>query len=570
MSDELQSRESDLQRYLGDRPLTLNRRDLLAAFGATVASVAIGSGAIAAPRSRSELRALAQGTGPTAKIVVASGLDLDELDPHYFKSIPAYYAVANLYDNLFAYDYTTQADGGLYPKQEPDGSWTLLPWLLESWNVSTDQKTLTFKLRKDVVFSDGSPVTAKDVKATWDRGVSDTSVYSKLVFNLMTVMTPDQIAMPDDYTIVLTLQKPTVFALKMIAVNVVSIMSAKAIDAHKTADDPTAHNYFHTNALGSTAYVLNKWTPGVEWELAPNPNYWNKSALKNGGVLYRTIPSAQERLSLLQNGDVDVAFDLLPKDMAGLKNNANIALFNYAIPWPQFLGMNNRIPPFNNVDVRRAVSHAIPYQTIIDQVMFGFAKPCKSPVAEGMPTSDYSFWNYDGGPAKAKQILDGLGIKSFSFDLAVRIGFPTHEQIAVWIQSAMQQAGGNVNIVKMTDAEYLQKFNAGSLQAFIAEWYSWVNDPIYHIYWNFYSKATATNGVGYNNLQVDQIIDAAMYETDLAKRAALSKQAQQIIVSEAPWGLLYTINYVVAARKNVSGFNWNTDTATRYWMVSKS
>lgn len=570
MSAERENAKIDLTRYLGDRPLTINRRHLLGMFGATVASVAIGGGLVdAAPTTRGELRKLAQETGPTAKIVIANGQDLDELDPHYFKSIPSYYAVANLYDNLFAYDYVQQEDGGLFPKQEADGGWTLLPWLLESWEVSDDQKTLTFKLKPGLVFSDGSPLTAADVKATWDRGVSDTSVYSKLVFNLMTVTTPDQIAAPDDATVVVTLEQPTVFALKMIATNVVTIMSDEALTANATADDPTAHNYFKTNPLGSTAYTLSKWTPGVEWELAPNPNYWNKDALKNGGVLNRTIPSPQERLSLLVNGDVDIAFDLLPKDMAGLRDHPDIQLFDFTIPWPQYLGMNNRIPPFDNVDVRRAVSHAIPYQTIIDQVMFGFAKPCKSPVAEGMPTSDYSFWAYDGGPAKAKEILEGLGLTNFTFDMAVRIGFPTHEQIAVWIQSAMQEAGANVNILKMTDAEYLEKFNSGALQTWVGEWYSWVNDPMYHIYWNFHSKATATNGVGYSNPRVDEIIDTGMYEPDQAKREALSKEAQQIIVDEAPWGLLYTINWVVAARKNVKGYQWNTDTAAKYWMVSK-
>ena len=150
-----------------------------------------------------------------------------------------------------------------------------------------------------------------------------------------------------------------------------------------------------------------------------------------------------------------------------------------------------------------------------------------------MPTSDFSFWHYDGGPAKAKEILDSLGIKDFSFDLAVRIGFSVHEQIAVWIQSAMAEAGGKVNIVKMTDAEYLEKFNSGALHAFIAEWYSWVNDPIYHIHWNFNSRATATNGVGYSNPRVDQIIDEAMYEPDPVKREALSKEAQKIIVTRS-------------------------------------
>ena len=560
----------DLSKYLGDRPLTIDRRHLLALFGATVAGIALREGVGAAPYSRKELLALAQETGPTAKIVIANGLDLDELDPHYFKSIPSYYAVANLYDNMFAYDYTTQADGGNFPVQEADGSWKMLSWLAETWEVSDDSMTITLHLRPGLTFQDGTPLTAKDVKATWDRGVSDTSVYSKLVFNLMTVMTPEQITTPDDSTVVVQLEKPTVFALKMMGTNVLNIMSAAAIEENASADDPTAHNFFKTNPFGSTAYTLAKWTPGVEWELAPNPNYWNAEALKNGGILNRTIPTAQERLSLLQNGDVDISFDLLPKDMAALRDDPNVQLFDFVIPWPQFLSMNNRIPPFDNVDVRRAVSHAIPYQTIIDEVMFGFAKPVKSPIAEGMPTSDFSFWAYDGGPAKAKEILDGLGMTDFSFDIAVRVGFPTHEQIAVWIQSAMAEAGATVNILKMTDAEYLEKLNSGALQTAIAEFYSWVNDPIYHLYWNFHSRATATNVPGYSNPHVDEIIDSAMYETDLAKREELSKEAQQIIVDEAPWGLLYQTDFVVAARKNVSGFNFNPDTAARYWMVSKA
>jgi peptide/nickel transport system substrate-binding protein len=583
-----EEKKTDITRYLGTAPIELTRRNLFGIFGGAVAAIAFGQGIEASPaRSHAELRRLAQETGPTAKIVIVDGQDLDELDPHYFKGIPSYYAVANLYDMVFGYDYVTQEDGGLFPVQEENGDWKLMPWLLDSWQVSEDGLTLTFQLKQGLTFSDGAPLTAKDVVATWQRGVSDTSVYSKLVFNLMTVMTPDQIIHGDDpaasavaspvadqasapdSTVIVRLEKPTPFALKMIATNVVSIMSDEALTANATEADPTAHEFFHSNSLGSTAYTLGSWTPGVEWELAPNPNYWNPDVLKNGGVINRVIPSPQERLSLLQNGDADIAFNLLPKDIATLAEDPNISIFNFVIPWNWFLGMNNRIPPFDNVDVRRAVSHAIPYETIIQEVMAGYASESKSPVGTGMPTSDFSFWHYDGGPAKAKEILEGLGISDFSFDLAVRIGFATHEQIAVWIQSAMAEAGGTVNILKMTDAEYLEKFNAGALHAFIGEWYSWINDPIYHLHWNFNSAATGTNGVGYSNPRVDEIIAAAMYEPDAAKREALSKEAQQIIVDEAPWGLLFQINYVVAARNNIKGFQWNTDTATRYWMVSK-
>jgi peptide/nickel transport system substrate-binding protein len=478
--------------------------------------------------------------------------------------------MSNAYDNIFAHPYTKQDDGGLTPEVDENGDWKLEPWLLESWEVSDDQKTLTFKVKDGLTFQDGSPLTAKDLKATWDRGVSPTSVYSNLVFNLMTLSSPDQITTPDDSTVVLSLEQPTAFALKMLATNVLNIMSAASIEEHSTDADPTGHEWFAKNTFGSAAYTLTKWTPGVEWELSPNENFWNKEAVLNGGVLNRTIPSPQERLSLLQNGDVDIAFDLLPKDLSDLAGNPDVAVLNFEIPWPQYLGMNNRIPPFDNVDVRRALSHAIPYQTIIDQVMFGYAAELKSPVASGMPTSDYSFWAYDGGPEKAKEILDGLGMSDFSFDMAVRTGFPTHEQIAVWIQSSMAEAGATVNILKMTDAEYLEKFNSGALQAWVGEWYSWVNDPIYHMNFNFNSAATATNGTGYSNPKVDELINNAMYEPDKAKRDQMSLDAQKIIVDEAPWGLLYQINYVVATRANVQGFQYNPDTTAKYWLVSKS
>lgn len=559
--------ELTLVHMYGDRPWLLNRRRLLGVLGAAVAGAALGSSAEAAPGAGN--RRSGGAAQETGKIVTADNGDVDNIDLHYFKSIPGYYAVANLYDNLFGYEYAEAESGGLKPVEESPGNWKLLPWLLESWEVSPDSKTITFKLRNDVVFSDGTPLTARDVKATWDRGVSDASVYSKLVFNLMTVARPDQITTPDDFTVVVTLDQPTVFALKMIATNVLSIMSAEAIEANATAEDPTGANFFQKNAVGSAAYVMTNWTPGVEWTFDVNPNYWNKDVLKNAGVLNRMIPNPQERLSLLQNGDIDVAFHLLPKDLGGLRENPDIVLYDFRVPRVQFMQMNNTIPPFDNREVRRAVSHAIPYQTLIDQVMFGFAEPLKTPIPPGMPTSDESFWAYDGGPAKTKELLEAAGVSNLEFELAVRPIFPEFEQAAVWIQSGLQEAGVNVVIAKMTETEYLDKFVNGQLQAALGEWYSWVNDPIYHLYWNFMSQSTATNGARYSNPQVDELIMGALYETDLAKREQMSKDAQKIIVEDAPWAFLYKKNDVVAARKTIGNMNWNPDEAPRFWMVTK-
>jgi peptide/nickel transport system substrate-binding protein len=560
----------ELLHMYGDRPWLLRRRDLLAVLGAVVTGAALHSEVTAAPRrSARALPARYRQGGPDAVIVTGYNADIDNVDLHYFKSIPGYYAVSNVYDNLFGYEYRVDEGGGLRPVEESPGNWKLTPWLLERWEVSADGKTLTFKLRTDATFSDGTPLTARDVKATWDRGLSDASVYSKLVFDLMTLRTPEQITTPDDSTVVVQLEQATAFALKMIATNVGAIMSAKGLEEHATADDPTAAQYFQKNVLGSAAYVLSNWTPGVEWEFGRNPNFWNAGELKNGGVLNRMIPNPQERLSLLQNGDIDIAYHLLPKDLGALRDDPNVILYDFRVPRVQFMQMNNEIPPFDNVEVRRAISHAVPYQTLVDQVMFGFAEQLKSPIPNGMPTSDYSFWAYDGGPARAREMLDQAGVGDLGFELAVRPIFPEFEQSAVWIQSGLQEAGVSVQITKMTETEYLEKFVAGQLQAALGEWYSWVNDPIYHLKWNFQSISTATNGSRYNNARVDEIVETAMYEPDAAKREAMSKEAQQIIVDEAPWVFLYRKNDVVAARSNIKNVNTNPDEATRYWMVTK-
>ena len=548
--------------------LPLSRKEFIGAVGGAAAGALMaGSGATVAAETLKAATAVRPSAQKT--IIQAMGLDIDQLDPHYFKSIPGYYAVCNLYDMMVDYRHVRQADGGLYPAATSSGDWEYTPWLAQSWHVSADARTMTFTLRKDLKFSDGTPLTAKDVKASWDRAVTGQG-YAALVMTLMTITSPAQIVVPDDYTVVLHLKRPNPFAMKMLAVNVESIMSAKSLRDHATRTDSTAHNWFKIHAFGSAPYVLANWTPGVQWELRPNPNSWNPGVLKNAGSIIRTIPSAVERYNLLVRGDVDVAYDLQPKDLAALRHNPSVRLIQFKVPWPYYLGMNNTIHPFDNVKVRQAVSYAIPYKTIIDKVLYGFGQVCKSPVARGMPTSDFRFSPYNSNPAKTKQLLQQAGVSHLAFDLAVLQGRPQDAQIAVWIQASLAQAGVRVNILQMTDAEYYAKFDKRQLQAFIGEWYSWVNDPFYHLYWNFLSTNTFTNATGYSNPTVDKLIHAGLYETDTATRNRLSREAQRIIMHDAPWALLYQINYTIAVRSNIHGFNWYPGVGTRFWKVSKT
>jgi peptide/nickel transport system substrate-binding protein len=556
----------DPERSLGAPPRPLSRRELMAWFGGTAASLASGADARPAGETR-YLQEEVRRTGPDAKIVAVHGLDLHDLDPQSFKSLPGYYAAANLYDNLFAYDYEPD-HGGLRPVAGPGGGWRLRPWLARDWEVSPDRKTLTFHLRRDVRFSDGSPLTAHDVKATWDRGLAEAGGYMSEVFHLASVTRPEQIDVTGRYTVVLRLAEPEVFALDLLATNILNIMSGEALERHRTDADPRARRYFEKHAVGSAPYVLRDWEPGREWRLAPNPRFWNPDAMKNGGIINRVVPSSHERARMVLEGQADLAFNLHPEDLAVLRSHPEVRLFNFRVPWPYYLGMANHMPPFDNVKVRQALSHVLPYREIIREVMKGFADEVRSPVAAGMPTSDYSFWNYDGGPRRAKELLREAGVRQLSFELAVLSGFPQHIHIARLIRCAAARIGGRVKIVRMPDAEYYAKHQARQLQAWIGEFYSWVNDPIYHLYWNFLST-NSINATGYSNPRVDEIIETGLFDTNAARREALSREAQQIIVEEAPWGLLFQIHYVVAGRRNVRGYNWNPDIGARFWMVSK-
>lgn len=553
----------------GDTGKAVSRREFVTTVGAIAAGTALAGSGLGTAAAETVRAGHSSKSSAKKMIVQAFGEDIDLLDPHYFKSVPGYYAVCNLYDIMLDYQHHRQQDGGLYPTADRQGNWKMNPWLASHWSISRDQKTITFKLRKGLKFSDGSPLTAHDVKASWERALG-VAGYGQLVMNIMAIEHPGQIAVHDDQTVVLHLSKPNPFAMKMIPINVLGIMSARALKAHATKGDPTAHKWLDSHAAGSSAYYLANWTPGVSWELKPNPHYWNPGALRNAGTIVRTIPDPSERYNLLVKGDIDVAYELLPKDLAALRHNRNIDLIQFKVPWPYYLGMTVSMPPFDNPKVRQAIAYGIPQKTIIDRVMHGFAEPCKSPVAAGMPTSDFGASPYTTDPAKTKSLLQKAGVSNLKFDLAVLAGQSQESQIAVWIQAELAQAGVQVNIVSMTDAEYYAKQEKKQLQAFIGEWYSWVNDPFYHLFFNFGSKNTTTNSTGYSNHTVDRLIAEGMYNTNFKKRVQLSREAQKLILHDAPWAMLFQINYTIAVRKNIHNFNWYPDVGTRFWEVQKT
>lgn len=497
-------------------------------------------------------------------VVVATDNEIDNLDPFAFKSDLAQEVVDATYDTFVDFQVGPGQLGALVADT------TKIASNLADMTTSADGKVLTFKLKSGIKFTNGNPVDAEAVRYSIERALKGGG-YSALLWGMITVKDPTQVKVVDTQTVQVTLEKGNLMTNTIVPLALNVVMDPKETAKHVGKDDAYAANWYKTNIVGTGPYVKgSNWTQGVQYELAPNPDYWNKGKLKNDGVLIKVVPSADQRFAMLKQGALDVALGLPPKELSDLKNDANIQLYPFKSRNTNYLALNNKVKPFSDKRVRQAIAYAIPYQTLIDKVLYGFGQPLKSPVADGMPTADSSFWKYDTNVEKAKSLLADAGYQNgFKTDLYVSLDRQEDQQSAVWIQSALKAIGIDVQIHKVSDAQYREQQGKGELPMFMEYWYSWGNDPYYQMFWMFKSDNTFTNMSRYANPQVDDLVNKGIYEQDPAKRAEISKQLQQILVDDTPVVLLYQRDYVVAARKNVTGMNLWPDQHLRFFTLSK-
>ena len=502
------------------------------------------------------------GGGKGAKLAIGVNADADTVDPQAFKTIPGYYMLANVYDQLIDHGYHRDKSGLV-----ADGS-TTAPMVARSMKVSPDRRKVTFALDPKATFSDGAPITAEDVKYTFQRGVEGEQ-YTKTVMGMLTLSSADNITIVDPQTVTFKLDEPNPMTERLLNLQVMSIQSKKVGEEHATAKSKWADDYWRGHIYGNGAYTLKSWNRGEGWELAPSRKYYRSGLPKNAGLVFRVISDPQERLNLLKSGTLHVAYDVPAKDAAAIRDqgDSEAKLVSIQSPWSFGLAFNNSQEPFKDKRIRQALSYAVPYEQIISNVMHGLARPAKSMVPPGMPTHDPSAWRYDTDPQKAKQLLAAAGHPDgFKSSIDVLIGRPEDEQAATLIQASFREIGVDVDIRKLAEAEYQDKRNNASSPMQIVEFYSWVTDPFYHLFFNLFSKNTFTNSSRYSNPKVDALITKGIYEPDQAKREAMSREAQRVITDDAPWAWLFARDFFVPVSAKFQDFPlWPDQNPRFYW-----
>jgi peptide/nickel transport system substrate-binding protein len=500
-----------------------------------------------------------------SKIVIAYDGDIDHIEPMEFRSQWAYDATANLYEPLITQKLVANDAGELIGQNEFEAAGA------ESWDVSEDGTVFTFHLRPDAKFADGTPVTANDYKYTFDRAITGPG-YIGVLTPFMALASADAVQVLDDYTLQITTERPAALSETVIGFQVFGAISQATAAAHATADDPWAESFFRTGSNSSGPYSVTEWNAGVQYTFEPNPNYWRGADFfQNSGAIYRVVPEAATREQLLRAGDVDVALGIPYADLADLSADPGVTV--HAVPTMRiyYLGMNTKVAPFDDARVRQAVSMAIPYDTIIENVVYGHGVQPKSPVSIGMEGYTDEYWTYGSGDMDAAKAL--LADAGYPDGFQVELTVPQEDQVridaATWIQAGLADIGVEVTINTVPSADYAGLEYSYELPFFIEQWYSWGNDPFYQLTFNLKCGAFA-NFVNYCNSEVDALIEQGTFSRDPEVRAQAIRRAQEIIVNDAPWAFLYQPDWIVATRSNVSGVALFNDLTLRYAYLGKT
>jgi peptide/nickel transport system substrate-binding protein len=539
-------------------PLQSDRRNFLKLGAAGAAAAATAPFVVTRDAQAQDVRTL----------TVAWDTDIDTLDPASFKSIGAYTTQANIYDSPLMWKVQPVAGrAGLFRSQpgEFDGG------IAESWSFERDGATLVLKIRKGVKFPSGRPVNAHAVKYLFDRGLQSPGYMRIMYPTLLSITKPEAFEVRDDDTLAINMPAPNPMALDIMAVSNNALLDPEEVKAHATAEDPWASDWLKRNAAGLGPYQLVKNDPGVEIVIEARKGHWRPAPYFQR-VVFKFVPNESDRVLLLKRKAVDMVVGrpgLSPKFVKSLEAEQGLKIFSVPDTTCHWLSMNTKKPPFDNVKVRQAVCYAIPIQAIIPNVLYGYGTEMKSPVPNLTPGHDATLSPYKYDLAKARALMKeaGLGGEPVAVDFAIRYGWLPHEQASTWIQQELEKVGFKVNIYRESDAAFRQLASKGDHQLSIESWQSWINDPFYHMFFNFHSKAKATNTAFYSNPEIDKLIDDNMQAVDKEKRLAAAKQAQKILIDDAVWGMLWYDNWTRVMRSNLVGVEKRWDTFERYFTM---
>jgi len=441
------------------------------------------------------------------------------------------------------------------------GTTEVVPALATKWEISKDGKKYTFHLRENVLFHDGTKFNADAVVFSFKRQ-SDKKhpaydlggpypYYTAMGLNRLI----KDVVKVDDLKVEFILNKPSAPFISTLGMQSFAIVSPAAVLKHKKD--------FARNPVGTGPFSLLRWEKNQKIVMRRYDKHWDGAPyLKT--LIFRAIKDNSTRLQEMLAGNIHVMDNPEPHHISTLESKLKDKVVFKKMPGFNigYLAMNMEKKPFDDVRVRKAISHAINKESIVKSIFAGYAEVAKNPMPPTLWGYNDNIKDYEYNPIKAKALLKEAGFeKGFTTTVwampVPRPYMPDGRKVAEAIQADLSAVGITVKIVSYDWATYLQKTKYGEHDMALLGWTGDIGDPDNFLYVLLDKDNAVKPGQNisfYRSDALHELLTAAQVESDIKKRTELYEKAQVIIHNDAPMVPIAHSTVVLPMRSNVKNF----------------
>jgi len=489
---------------------------------ATMLLVGIMSGLVSSKATAQDAQPKRGGT-----LTAAIGADPVNLDPAISSAYSTFEVLENVYNQLVGLDENLQ----------------VVPELAESWTVSADKKTYTFKLRQGVKFHNGRELVADDVVYSYER-IRNPDTQSGWAYLFDPI---DTIKAVDQYTVEISSKEVYAPLLTKLAGGGTAIVPKEDVDAGTLDQTPD----------GTGPFKFVEFVPADHLTLVRNESYWEEGLPYLDSIVFKPIPDETVRLTNLETANVDWVDSVPGKDLDRLKDSKDLVVQQVAGTSYTYLGMNLKRDPLSDKRVRQAISYALDREEIAAIAAYDLAQGSDNPIPEG------NFWKADYSPYtqdvdKAKSLLEEAGLgDGFKTEIMPAKDYAETVRAAEAVQSQLGEIGIDVTLRPLEWSTWLDEEGKGNYDMYLCGWIGLV-DPDDWFYAQHYT-GQIFNFTGYSNPELDALLDKGRQEFDPEARKAIYDQVSQIVIDDLPYIYLYTTAPVNAWQPTVQGYSVRPD-----------
>jgi peptide/nickel transport system substrate-binding protein len=447
--------------------------------------------------------------------------DSNDLDPVTNDGNVNIWIFMSIYDQLI-----TVAENGI----------ELAPGLATEWEANEDGSAYTFTIREGVKFSDGSDMTTDDI--VWSILRARDTAESPWTFTLAQVQ---DVTAPDGSTIQITLTEPWAPFLSDISMFNASIVS-------KAFADTNGVEALHEQCMGTGPYALQEWKKEESLTLVRNENYWEEGFPLVDEIVINIVPDSNNQILQVQAGEVDGIIgqgDVPFNRVSDLDADDNLQVIQFTSTYNNFIVLNVRNAPLDDVNLRQALNYATDKQALIDTVLFGNAEIANSFMPRGA-----LFWNpdqegypYDVDKAKelaaASSAADGATIS-----ILVRAGNQQQLQIATALKDMWTQIGIDLDIQQLDAAVVTEQYRANDFEMVLSGWTNDIIDPDELVSYAILPETTENYHTGWVNDEAVALANQGRATLDPEERRQIYYDIQRIHMEDAPFVYLYVVPYI--------------------------